>query len=211
MTTARALPRRATYADLEAVPSHKVAEILGGELVVSPRPAIPHAMASSSVGGTLIPPFQFGGGGPGGWWIFFEPELHFDDDVLVPDLAGWRRSRMPAAPQTPAISLPPDWICEVVSPGTASADRVRKLPIYSAQGVPHAWLVDPLARTLEVLRLQDGRWIIVGTHGGDEIVRAEPFDAIALDLLVLWGETRPASKAERAPRKPRKPRRKPAR
>lgn len=183
-------PKRATYEDLLRVPANLVAEILDGELYTSPRPASPHALASSGLGMEIGGPFHMGRGGPGGWWILFEPELHFGEDVLVPDRAGWRRERMPAVPKVPFFTLPPDWICEVESPSTRRLDRVKKLPAYARRGVSHAWLVDPEARTLEVLRLEGNSWVLAATHGGDEIVRAEPFAAVELDLLVLWGEER---------------------
>ena len=183
MTAAR---RRATREDLLAVPDHMVGEILDGELVVHPRPAIPHAAATTALGEELGPPFKRGRGGPGGWNILFEPELHLGANVLVPDLAGWRRERMPELPATPAIELAPDWVCEVLSPSTAAIDRAVKLPIYARTGVVHAWLVDPLARTLEVLGLDAGSWRILATWRDDAKVRAVPFDAIELELAILW-------------------------
>lgn len=176
----------ATYEDLAKVPAHQVAEILDGELIVSPRPAARHAQASSVMGSDLLGPFQRGLGGPGGWWILDEPELHLGADVLVPDLAGWRRERMPAIPDVAAFSLAPDWVTEVVSPSTARHDRVQKLAIYARDGVRHVWLVDPIARVLEVLRLESGRWLLAAAHGDNEKVRAEPFDAIELDLAAWW-------------------------
>jgi Uma2 family endonuclease len=180
-----------TYADLEALPAHVVGEILHGELVVSPRPAPKHARACSRLSMRLGPPFDLGDGGPGGWGILFEPELHLGADVVVPDLAGWRRERLPSLPEIAWFELAPDWVCEVLSPSTARHDRAQKLAIYARERVAHAWLVDPLARTLEVLRLVgEAGWLIAGVHGGDAVVRAEPFAAIELDLLSLWGETR---------------------
>jgi Uma2 family endonuclease len=176
----------ATYDDLLKVPSHQVAEILDGELHVSPRPAPRHASASTGLGGLLWGAFNRGSGGPGGWRILAEPELHLGPDVLVPDLAGWRRERLPALPEEAYFSVTPDWVCEVVSPSTASVDRVKKLSIYARERIRHAWLVDPLARTIEVLRLENDRWSIVATFAGFDVVRAEPFDAIDLDLSLLW-------------------------
>jgi Uma2 family endonuclease len=178
--------RPATYDDLVKLPDNMVAEILNGELHASPRPAPAHAVAGSSLGGLLINPYSFGRGGPGGWWILDEPELHLGPDILVPDLAGWLRNRMPQRPATAFFPLAPDWICEVLSPSTIQIDRARKLTIYAREGVAHAWLVDPLAQTLEVLRLEHGRWVILGTHVGDEVVRAEPFVEIDLELALLW-------------------------
>jgi Uma2 family endonuclease len=178
--------RPATYEDLLRVPDHLVAEILDGELYTSPRPAPRHADASSGLGGALRGPFDRGRGGPGGWRILDEPELHLAADVVVPDLAGWRRERLPDLPETAYFSVAPDWICEVVSPSTASMDRVKKLAIYAREGVRHAWLIDPIARTLEVLRLENGRWTIISTAAGLDVVPAEPFDALELDLSLLW-------------------------
>jgi Uma2 family endonuclease len=142
-------------------------------------------------GSQITGPYDLGRGGPGGWWIVDEPELHLGEDILVPDLAGWRRERMPGYPDVPFFTLAPDWVCEVVSPGTERLDRTRKLPSYARAGVGHAWLINPLARTLEVLRLEHGRWSLLATHADDDIAHAEPFEAMELDLLLLWGELRP--------------------
>ncbi|HCF57461.1 MAG TPA: hypothetical protein DFS52_05650 [Myxococcales bacterium] len=178
----------ATLADIAALPENLVGEILAGELVVSPRPAVWHAVASSSLGMKLGPPFHHGDHGPGGWWLLDEPELHLGSDVLVPDLAGWRRERLPALPDSPAFDLAPDWVCEVVSPSTSAIDRAVKSKIYARERVRHLWLLDPRARTLEVMRLEEGRWVVVAVHAGDEVVRAEPFEAIELELAALWTE-----------------------
>jgi Uma2 family endonuclease len=180
--------RPATYEDLGQLPPNMVAEIVDGELHASPRPAPRHARASSRLGGWIEPAFDEGRGGPGGWVILDEPEVHFGRHVLVPDLAGWRRSRMPRLPSTAYFTVTPDWVCEVISPSTASLDRAKKLTIYAREGVPHAWLVDPLARTLEVLSLENGRWVIIATHAGDAVVRVEPFGEIELELGALWGD-----------------------
>jgi len=108
--------------------------------------------------------------------------------VLVPDLAGWRRTRLPRLPDAAYFSVFPDWVCEVLSPSTASLDRVKKLAIYAREQVGHAWLVDPAARTLEVLRLEAGRWTILATHAGADVVRAEPFADIDMELASLWAD-----------------------
>lgn len=188
--------KKATYEDVLAAPPHKVAEVLAGELYLFPRPAAPHASVASVLGEELGPPFKRGRGGPGGWILLDEPELHLSEDILVPDLAGWRRERMPMIPEAmPYFTLAPDWICEVLSPSTHRVDRVRKLPVYAREHVRHAWLVDPIARTLEVLRLENQRWTILGTHGDDELVHAEPFDALALELSVLWADIAPTQPA----------------
>jgi Uma2 family endonuclease len=178
--------RPATYEDLLAAPAHLVAEIINGELVTSPRPASTHARASSSIGGELYGPFDRGRGGPGGWIILDEPELHVLGHVLVPDLAGWRRKRMHEMPDASAFELAPDWTCEVLSPSTAKVDRVDKVPIYAQASVSHVWLVDPVLQTLEALRLESGGYRLVGTWHGSAKVRVEPFDAIELELAALW-------------------------
>jgi Uma2 family endonuclease len=180
--------RRATYDDVLSAPPHKVAELIHGVLHTQPRPAGPHARAASVLGEELGPPFDRGRGGPGGWILLDEPELHLGEHVLVPDLAGWRRERMPVVKDVPFFTLAPDWICEVLSKSTSKVDRAEKLPIYAEHGVPHAWLVDPISRTLEVLRLENGRWSIVGTHADAARVRVEPFDAIELELGALWAD-----------------------
>lgn len=189
--------KRATYEDLLAAPPMKVAEIVDGELIVQPRPASPHGHLASGLGGELFNPFQKGRGGPGGWFIHFEPELHLGGDVLVPDIAGWRRTRMPYVPDVPYFTLSPDWICEVLSPKTARLDRFRKLPIYARERVPHAWLVDANARTIEALKLEGERWTILGVYSpegeGPSLARIEPFDAVELDLASLWEGLGPAS------------------
>jgi Uma2 family endonuclease len=135
--------RAATYEDLLKVPDHLVAEILEGELYASPRPSVQHALAASSLGAELGGPFHQGRGGPGGWWILDEPELHLDREVVVPDLAGWRRSRLPQLPDAAAITTAPGWVCEILSPSTEALDRVAKLPVYAREGVTHVWFVNP--------------------------------------------------------------------
>jgi Uma2 family endonuclease len=178
--------KRATYEDVMAAPDDKVAEILDGELVLSPRPALRHSAAASRLAVRIGGPFDGGIDGPGGWIILYEPELHFGEQVIVPDLAGWRRERMPTIPDLAFFTLAPDWVCGILSPSTERIDRGKKLRIYAQAGVAHAWLVDPVEHTLEVLRLRDGSWTIVAVFTGSEAVRAEPFDAIELPLGALW-------------------------
>jgi Uma2 family endonuclease len=179
--------RRATYQDILEAPARKVAEIVDGVLHLSPRRAKHHALVASALGGELIPPFRRGRGGPGGWFILDQPELHLDANVVVPDLVGWRCERMPVlTADEPYFTLVPDWICEVLSPWTAKLDRAEKLPIYARAEVRHAWLVDPVLRTLEVLRLERGRWVLLGTYHDDARVRAEPFEVFELERDALW-------------------------
>jgi len=177
--------KRATYEDVLSAPENKVAEILDGELFLSPRPASRPSVACSRLYGALVP-FDDGTKGPGGWCILFEPELHFGENVVVPDLGGWRRERMPVMQDVAFFSLAPDWVCEVLSPSTERIDRGRKLRIYAEAGVSHTWLVNPVERTLEVLRLRDGAWTIVAVCSGSDTGRVEPFDAIELALGRLW-------------------------
>lgn len=183
--------RRATYQDVLDAPPNCVAEIVDGILHLSPRPALRHSVAQTALSDELGPPFKRGRGGPGGWLILFEPEIHLGGDIVVPDLGGWRRERFPAVDNDAAFAtLAPDWVCEVLSPGTSRFDRAEKLAVYARERVGHAWLVDPAARTLEVLRWENGRWSIVGVHSEQDRVRAEPFDAIELELGLLWVDVR---------------------
>jgi len=173
-------------------PAGVVAEIIAGELSLLPRPRRRHARTSSRLGARLASFDDPREGDPGGWIILDEPEIEFGPkpDVLIPDLAGWRRERCPPGffddDEDPAIV--PDWVCEVLSPSTARTDRHRKLPIYHREGVGHAWLIDPIAHTLEVFRHTQGGWLLVATFAGDEPVYAEPFEAVALDLTALWAQ-----------------------
>lgn len=181
---------QATYDDVLAAPENMVAELLAGELYLQPRPGMPHAMATSALGEELGPPFKRGKGGPGGWIIADEPELHLGGDILVPDLAGWRRSTISEFGNQSYVETRPDWVCEALSPSTEKTDRAIKLPIYAREGVQHAWLINPLLRTLEVLRRSGSHWTTLATYRDDEVIRAEPFDAIALELAVLWADVR---------------------
>jgi Uma2 family endonuclease len=180
--------RRAQYQDLADLPEGTIGEIIDGELFTQPRPAVPHARAGTSLGTLLQGPFDFGRGGPGGWVLLIEPEVHFgpEPEVLVPDLAGWRRERMPQIPRTPAIALVPDWVCEILSPSTEAKDRTKKLPLYRREGVRHVWLLDPEVETLEVYRHGAEGWVLIATHHQRGAVRAEPFEAIELDLGLVF-------------------------
>ena len=183
--------RPSLYEQLEALPEGLTGEILDGQLYAQPRPSGPHGLASSSLGYELLGPFQRGRGGPGGWWIIDEPELHFvqDAEVDVPDLAGWRRERMPLLPEGHRYTVVPDWVCEVLSPSSESRDRKVKMPIYARFGVAYTWLVDPLARTLEAYALDTGSWREIGRFAGSERVSVAPFDAVTINLAGLWAPT----------------------
>ena len=176
----------ATYEDLFDLPEHIVGEIIHGQLITHPRPAPKHAIASSALGDELISPYQKGRGGPGGWWILFEPELHLSPHILVSDLAGWRRERLPRIPEIAYFTLAPDWVCEVLSPSTARVDRGDKMLIYASQGVSFLWLLDPVLRTLEIFVLCNGRWSLEQVYQQDQTVQAVPFDAISFSLADLW-------------------------
>ncbi len=177
---------RATYQDVLDAPPHQVAEIVDGVLYATPRPAMPHALAASLLVSQLIVPFHLGRGGPGGWWIVVEPELHLGDDILVPDLAGWRRTRMPSYPETAYSTLAPDWVCEILSPSTRRLDLEAKRPVYAREGVRHLWLVDPAGRTLEAFELTAGEWSRIVTVADDAVVQIPPFEAASFSLADLW-------------------------
>ena len=181
------------YESLEALPEGVTGEILNGQLHAQPRPAVPHVIAGSVLGSELLGPFQKGMGGPGGWWILDEPEVHFvrDIEVTVPDLAGWRRQRMPYIPEGHRFEVVPDWVCEILSPSTASKDREVKMPLYARYGVPYAWLIDPGEQTLEVYRLDDGAWVESGVFSGNDQVAAPPFEAVSIDLGLFWPPRKP--------------------
>jgi Uma2 family endonuclease len=182
--------RRATYEDVLNAPAHLIAEILEGELHLSPHPSVRQALAQSVLGMDLGAPFQRARGGPGGWWILLGPELHLgsETDIIVPDVAGWRMDRMPEVPPTAYLTLAPDWACEVLSDSTRRIDRGAKMRIYAREGVSHVWLVDPIDETLEVFRLDGASYLYIASHQGDVSVGIEPFEAVELELAALWGK-----------------------
>ena len=179
------------YQQLETLPPNMTGEIINGRLYAQPRPASPHALAASGLEIDLGGFYHRGRGGPGGWWILVEPEVHFirDAEVLVPDIAGWRRERMPRLPRDHRFEIAPDWVCEILSPSTAKTDRVIKMPVYAHYGVAYLWLVDPLAHTLEAFALRDGQWTVIGLFQDRDVVSVEPFHEMALELTGLWIET----------------------
>jgi Uma2 family endonuclease len=179
--------RPATRSDLDALPPTWRGEILDGELYAFPRPAAPHAHVETSVGADLTGPFQRGRGGPGGWRILIEPGVQLPRaPEVAPDLAGWRIDRLTRLPRSGPIDIVPDWVCEILSPGTRSYDMLVKRPFYADIGVRHLWYIDPEARTLAVSRLEGGRWLELGVFGGEQVVRAEPFDAVEIALEPWW-------------------------
>ena len=129
-------------------------------------------------------PFDIGG--PGGWWILDEPEIHLDSHILVPDLAGWKRERMPQIPDEAFFTLIPDWVCEVLSPSTRRLDKSKKMPLYAQQGLRYLWLVDPVDKTLEVYENQSGKWFLHHVYSDNDVAQAAPFDSLKIDLSELW-------------------------
>lgn len=179
----------ATYADLLALPSDMRAEVLAGEIVTAPAPLPRHSHVQRAAGRFIGGPFQDddGRGGPGGWWIFVEVDIAFGPhDIVRPDLAGWRRERLPRPGSMRPIEVAPDWIGEVLSPSTAARDRVHKRNLYARTGVPHYWLLDPEARVLEALALQDGAWLEVGVYDETSSARIPPFDTIEIEVGRLF-------------------------
>ena len=170
------------------VPAHLVAEVLDGALHVFPRPRGEHANVTTNLTGWVKPAFGRRRGGHGGWILLFEPELHAGPgpDIVVPDVAGWRRERLPGAPDTAFFPLAPDWVCEVLSPSTEHIDRNEKLPIYARESVRHVWLIEPEKKHLEVLELDGASYRSTGAWTGEATVRAAPFEAEPLQLGELW-------------------------
>ena len=192
MAAADASRKRATYEDVLRAPPEVTAEVIDGELYLMPRPRRSHLRSASGLGSFLFGAFQVGAFGPGGWTIIDEPELHVgpEPDILVPDLGGWRAGRLIDLEDVdePFITVVPDWVCEILSPGTLRIDRMKKMPIYARERVRHVWLVDPRERTVEVFRHEGPGHVLVGTYGGEDAVRAEPFDAAEIPLAFLWGK-----------------------
>ncbi len=178
--------RPATYQDVLDAPPHRVAEVLAGTLYTQPRPAMRHARASSAIGAKVGSPFDYDDDGPSGWWILDEPELHLGTDILVPDVAGWRRATMPNYPDAAYCEIAPDWVCEVLSPSTRRIDQNEKRTIYAREGVAHLWFVDPDAQILEAFELRKGQWVLLATLCDDAPVSLPPFDAITFPLDALW-------------------------
>ena len=179
---------RATYQDVLDAPANRVAEIVDGALYVSPRPPALLALAKTVLAATLGHAFTRRHSDQGRWRIMHEPELHLGEDILVPDVAGWRRERLPTVRQTDTWDevIAPDWVCETVADSTRDLDMNGKRPVYAREGIPHLWLVEPMKRTLEAFELREGRWILAGRAKDDEPVSIRPFDAITFSLGELW-------------------------
>lgn len=186
-----ATPQRklATYADLLALPQDTRAEVLGGDVVLSPAPLPRHSKAQGSARRFLGGPFDDddGHGGPGGWWIFVEVDVRLSPhDIVRPDLAGWRRERLSQPGRVRPIEVVPDWVCEVLSPSTAARDRITKRRLYAQAQIPFYWLIDPELRAVEALALRDGAWVELGVFDETATARIAPFDAIELDIGRLF-------------------------
>lgn len=182
--------KKATYDDVLKLSENMVGEIIDGELYVSPRPSSKHALAASRLTGKLEPLYGGAGNGPGGWWIITEPEIHFgknpNEEIFVPDLAGWHKEKMPVFPDVAFFDVTPDWICEILSPSNMRLDRTKKVPLYATLGVKHLWLINPRDKTLEVFRLETGRWVLLSNYAEIDTVKAEPFQEMEFDLGNLW-------------------------
>lgn len=183
----------ATLADIQALPPNMVGEIVYGVLHAQARPAPRHGIATDELRVELGDPFGRGRGGPGGWLFIAEPELHLGSHVLVPDIAGWKRERLDPLPETAVIEVASDWVCEVLSPSTQALDRTDKLSAYAEQGVRHCWYVDPIAQTLEVMALTDGKWLLLAAFKDSDVVAAPPFEVHSFALDVLWVPSTSAS------------------
>lgn len=191
MSTAHKL---ATYDDLLAYPEDVKAEVLGGEIYVQPSALPDHCHAQFALGHFIGGPFHGYGDGPGGWWILPEIDVRLGPhDIVRPDVAGWRRARLPHPWGTRPIDVVPDWICEILSPSTERFDRVRKQQLYARHGVPYYWLVDPAERVLEAYVLDADHWRIAGTYDDTAVARVPPFDAIELPVGRLFPPAPPSS------------------
>ncbi len=179
--------KKANYDDLFKLSENRVGEIINGELHSMPRPSPKHANVSSSLMGEIWGPYRLGRhGGPGGWWILSEPEIQLGEHTIVPDLAGWKKESLPSLPETNWFSVPPDWVCEILSPGTMRIDRIIKMPIFAHHGVSFLWMINPFIKIFETFRLESGLWLLLNTFMENDKVRAEPFEKIEIDLKYLW-------------------------
>ena len=175
-----------SYDDILALPENMIGEIINGRLEVQPRPAPRHALTSSALGIEIGSLFHGKHGDSGGWWILDEPEWHIGGHILVPDLAGWRKQRMPQLPDAAWFEMVPDWVCEVLSPATAKIDRSEKMPIYAGIGMQYLWLIDPLLQTLEAYQLHEAHWLLQHSLKDDDQVCADPFAEHTFLLSNLW-------------------------
>ena len=176
------------YGQLLDLPENQVGEIIHDQLYVQPRPSWLHGQAEGSIIAGLHTLYRRDGGKTDGWWIIPEPEIHFrrDQEVLVPDIAGWRKARLPTPPKDHRCEVIPDWVCEILSPSTEQKDRTIKMPLYARYHIPFLWLVHPILKTVEVFMLHQEQWQSVGVFSGDTQIVMPPFDTITLDLALWW-------------------------
>jgi Uma2 family endonuclease len=187
MSTTKPSPKAPTLADLDALPPGIVGEIIEGVLYTMTKPRARHQRTTTRIGADVGDPFDMGRGGPGGWWILAEPGIELPSTPEIsPDVAGWRRERMPELPVDEPIRVVPDWVCEILSPTTRRHDMLRKLPYYAKVGVAFLWLVDIDARVLTAHRLESSGWHIIGTYSDETEVRIAPFDAVPLNVTDWW-------------------------
>jgi Uma2 family endonuclease len=183
----RNLGRPATLEDLQALPPELKGEIIDGKLYVQPRPRARHARVKAVIVTSTHGAYDLGRGGPGGWWILPEPGIELPGSTeFSPDVAGWRRERLPELPEDEPIRVVPDWVCEVLSPRTRGYDLIKKRPFYARSGVNWLWYVDVEAHTISVSQLRDGEWVEVAVHGDEQRVRIPPFPEVELDLALWW-------------------------
>ena len=176
-----------SYEEWLALDEKVRAEFIDGRIVTLPSPSGPHQYVLNALAEFIVIPFctRHGRGGPGDWWILPDYDVCFGEQILRPDLVGWRRERSPRLPERP-VELTPDWVCEIVSPSNTNHDRVTKRRLYAEHGVPHYWVVDPIARTLDALALRDGAWVEIGVYDEDDVARIAPFDAVELEIGRLF-------------------------
>lgn len=190
-TTGMSARTLATYLDLAALGDDARAEIIHGAIIEKAAPSFEHGVAQSALSGTIGQHFgrRGGGGGPGGWWIASEVEVEYAaHEVFRHDVAGWRRERVPEMPHGSPTRIFPDWVCEILSPSNAKRDLVDKLRVLQASGVPHYWILDPVERVLLVHRLEASGYVVALTAAPGERVRAEPFDALEVNVGALFGD-----------------------
>ncbi|HEX3763053.1 MAG TPA: Uma2 family endonuclease [Kofleriaceae bacterium] len=195
MSTTKPGPRTPTLADLDALPPGIVGEIIDGVLYTMTKPRMRHQRTTRLIGGTIGAPFDDERDGPDGWWIVTEPGIELPNTPEIsPDVAGWRRTRMPEMPNDEPIRMVPDWVCEILSKSTRRHDLLVKMPYYARVGVAYAWIMDLEARVLTAQRLESGRWVTIGTYSDETEARLEPFDVVPLDVRAWWPPTPPDAK-----------------
>ena len=193
MSTTKPSRKPPTLADLDALPPGIVGEIIEGVLYTMTKPRMRHQRTGTGIGGDLRGPFDLGRGGPGGWWIVAEPGIELPNDTkeISPDVAGWRRERMPEMPGDEPIRIVPDWVCEILSKTTRRHDQLVKMPYYAKVGVTYAWVVDLDARVLTAYRLEGGAWRVIGAYSDETEARIEPFDVVPLHVADWWPPSAP--------------------